>query len=114
MDIEFIRKICLSLPATTEDVKWDNDLVFSVASKMFCAVSLDPPFKCSFKVADEAYEELSRQPGFAPAPYMARARWVMVNNPALLKGSEWEAFLAGSYELVKAKLTKKTRAELGI
>ncbi len=114
MDIEFIRKICLSLPATTEDVKWENNLVFSVAAKMYCMVALDPPFKCSFKVADEAYEELSRQPGFAPAPYMARARWVMVNNPALLKGSEWEAFLAGSYELVKAKLTKKTRAELGI
>lgn len=114
MDIEFIRKICRSLPATTEDVKWGNDLVFSVAAKMYCVVSLDPPFKCSFKVADEDFEELSRKPGFSPAPYMARAKWVMINDPGLLKGREWENFIKGSYELIKAKLTKKTRSELGI
>ena len=84
MDIEFIRKICLSLPATTEDVKWEYNLVFSVAAKMFCMVALDPPFKCSFKVSDEAFDELIRQPGFSPAPYMARAKWIMINDPAFL------------------------------
>ncbi len=114
MDIETLREICLSLPAVTEDVKWDHDLVFSVGFKMFCVVSLDPPFKCSFKVPDEDYETLSQQPGFTPAPYMARAKWVLVSKASTLKSNEWKSYILSSYELVKARLTKKTRAELGI
>ncbi|MGZ5286717.1 MAG: MmcQ/YjbR family DNA-binding protein [Flavisolibacter sp.] len=114
MDIESLQKVCLELPAVTEDIKWDHDLVFSVGAKMFCVVSLDPPFKCSFKVPDDDYEELSQQPGFMPAPYMARAKWVLVSNVSTLKNQEWKDYIQKSYELVKAKLTKKTRGELGI
>lgn len=114
MDIDQLRTFCLTLPAVTEDVKWDNDLVFSVGGKMFCIASLDPPFRCSFKVKDEEYEELSIREGFMPAPYMARAKWVLVTNPAQLARKEWEGYIHQSYNLVKAKLTKKLRQELGI
>lgn len=114
MQNEFIQKICLSLPAVTEDVKWDNDLCFSVGGKMFCVVSLDPPFKCSFKLPDDEFEELSNSDGFMPAPYMARAKWVTVTQPSALAKNEWKEYISRSYELVKAKLTKKQRTELGI
>ena len=114
MDIEFLRKFCLSLPAATEDVKWGNDLVFSVGAKMFCVASLDQPFKTSFKVSDEEFEELSSREGFMPAPYMARNKWILVTDPSKLKKKEWEAYIRQSYEFVKAKLTKKLRQELGI
>ena len=114
MTIDQFRNICLSFPAVTEDVKWDNDLCFSVASKMFCVTSLDPPFKASFKVRDEEFEELSSSEGFIPAPYMARAKWVMVTDPSRLNKNEWEAYIKQSYELVKAKIPKKTLKELGI
>lgn len=114
MDIDQIRTFCTALPAVTEDVKWDNDLVFSVGGKMFAVTSLEPPFTCSFKVPDEEFEELSGREGFQPAPYMARAKWVLVTSPTRLRRGEWEAFLLRSYELVKAKLTKKIRTELGI
>ena len=114
MDIETLRKICLSFPAATETVKWDNDLVFCVGGKMFCIAALDPPFKCCFKVPDEEYEELSSSEGMEPAPYMARAKWVMVTRPSRLSKAEWEGRLRGSYELVKGKLTKKERAALQI
>lgn len=114
MDVESLRKICMSLPGVTEDIKWDHDLVFSVGGKMFCACSLDPPFSCSFKVKDEEFEELSSQDGFIPAPYMARAKWVLVNKPSVLNKSEWTGFIRNSYEMVKQKLTKKIRLELGI
>ncbi len=80
MDVETIQKICLKLPAVTEDVKWGNDLVFSVGSKMFCVTSLEPPFTFSFKVKDEEFEEICRRDGFKPAPYMARAKWVLVTK----------------------------------
>lgn len=114
MDIEALRTFCLALPAVTEDIKWGNDLVFSVGGKMFCVASLEPPFKCSFKVRDEEFEELSTQDGFMPAPYMARAKWVLVTDPSKLHKAEWEGYIGQSYELVKAKLTKKARVELGL
>ena len=114
MDIETLRKICLSLPAVTEDVKWDHDLVFSVGGKMFCVCSLEPPFTCSFKVTDELFSELSNRVGFKPAPYMARAKWVMVENSSGINRSDWISYVRNSYELVKQKLTRKSRLELGI
>ena len=114
MSIDQLRNICLSLPAVTEDVKWDHDLCFSVASKMFCVTALDPPFKASFKVRDDEFEELSNSEGFMPAPYMARAKWVLVTDPARLSKKEWEHFVKQSYELVKAKIPKKIIKELGI
>lgn len=33
MDIETIQNICRGLGSVTEDIKWDNDLVFSVGGK---------------------------------------------------------------------------------
>jgi predicted DNA-binding protein (MmcQ/YjbR family) len=114
MNVDFLRKICLSLPAVTEDIKRGNDLIFSVGEKMFCGASLDAPFKCSFKVKDEEFEELSNTDGFVPAPYMARAKWVLVTNPSKLSKKEWEQYIKQSYELVKKKLTKKVREQLGI
>ena len=33
MNIDEIRKYCLSMPHATEDVKWDNDLTFCVGKK---------------------------------------------------------------------------------
>jgi predicted DNA-binding protein (MmcQ/YjbR family) len=114
MNIETLREICSSLPAVTEDVKWGNDLVFSIGDKMFCVASLEPPFSCSFKVPDDEFDELSNQNGFTPAPYMARAKWVLVTDPSNLNKKQWERYIKQSYELIKLKLTKKLREKLGI
>ena len=112
MNIEELQQFCLSLPAVTQDVKWDNDLVFSVGTKMFCIAALTPPMTCSFKVPDDIFEELSVQPHFVPAPYMARAKWVQVTDASVLTRKEWEAYLQQSYQLVVAKLTKKVKSAL--
>jgi len=114
MDLESLRKFCLSLPGVTEDIKWGNDLVFSVGDKMFCVASLQPPLQYSFKVRDEEFEELSNSEGFIPAPYMARAKWVLLKNPTRIKKNQSEQYIRQSYEMVKMKLTKKMRAQLGI
>jgi predicted DNA-binding protein (MmcQ/YjbR family) len=113
MDVDFIRKICLSLPAVTEDIKWEN-LVFSVGERMFCMVPMEESFRCSFKVNDEEFEEVSMADGFMAAPYLARAKWVLVTKPSNLNKKDWERYLKQSYELVKKKLTKKLREQLGI
>lgn len=114
MDIEWLSKFCLSLPATSEDVKWGNDLCFLVAGKMFCVTGLDQPHKLAFKVQDEIFEELSTSDGFIPAPYMARAKWVMVQNMSRLPKKDWEKYILQSYSLVKNKLPKRLLKELGI
>lgn len=113
MDIESIRSICQSFPGVTEDVKWEHDLVFSVGLKMFCVVGLDEnPTSASFKVKEEEFEELSGLPGFKPAPYVAKYKWVLINDITRMKKSDWELYLRQSYELVKAKLPARIRKEL--
>ena len=113
-DLDQLREYCLSLPAVTEDVKWENDLVFSVGNKMFCGCGLEQPLRFSFKVRDEDFEELSNRAGFKPAPYLARAKWVLVTEPSTLRTKEWRELVKQSYELVRNKLSKKIRAELNI
>jgi predicted DNA-binding protein (MmcQ/YjbR family) len=114
MDLETLRNFAQSLPAATEDIKWGNDLCFSIGGKMFLVVGLELPNRFSFKVPDEEFEELSNREGFMPAPYMARAKWVSVETPSRLKKREGEQFIRQSYSLVKAKLTKKAIRELGL
>ena len=114
VDIDGLREYCLSLPAVTEDVKWGNDLVFSIGGKMFCAVGLEKPLQFSFKVRDEEYEELSVREGFKPAPYLARAKWVLATELSRLQSKEWKELISQSYELVKNKLPKKIKNDLGI
>jgi predicted DNA-binding protein (MmcQ/YjbR family) len=114
MDIEQLRQYCLSLPAVTEDVKWENDLVFSVGEKMFCSADLIQPLQFSFKVNEDHFEEISNRKEFKPAPYLARAKWVLVTEPSALHTNEWKALFRNSYELVKNKLSGKLKAKLNI
>jgi predicted DNA-binding protein (MmcQ/YjbR family) len=114
MDIEWLEKYCLSFQGTSHEVKWGNDLCFMVAGKMFCVAGLSQPLTISFKVPDSDFEELSAAEGFIPAPYMARAKWVLVKEPAKLHKKDLENFIRRSYELVKQKLPKKLKMELGL
>lgn len=114
MNIEILRTYCLSLPAVTEDIKWDDDLCFLVGGKMFCVAWMGLPIKISFKVDDELFEELCSGEEFVPAPYMARAKWVQLQKVILLNDNELKDYIYQSYELVKAKLPKKIKKELDL
>lgn len=114
MDIEVLRTICLSFPAVTEDVKWGNDLCFCVGGKMFCVTNLEPPHTFSFKVTDAEFEELSQSEGFKPAPYMARAKWVLVTDSSKLSSKGLKNYLQQSYDLITAKFSRKQKKNLGI
>ena len=111
MDIEVIRDICNGFPFVTEEIKWGNDLCFSIRRKMFCAVALDVPLKISFKVPDEEFEEMASQPGIIPAPYAARHKWVLVENANMLSPAKWLHYISQSYHLVSTKLSKKKKEE---
>jgi predicted DNA-binding protein (MmcQ/YjbR family) len=107
MNIEGIRKICKNLPDVTEGIKWGADLCFMINEKMFCVTSLEGPLSASFKVTDEEFGSMSARTGIIPAPYVARYKWVMVQDPKALTAKEWEFFVTQSYNLVKAGAPKK-------
>jgi predicted DNA-binding protein (MmcQ/YjbR family) len=113
MNIKKAKALCRSFPGATEDTKWGADLVFSVGEKMFAVTSLDDNAKgISFKVDDDRFLELTDRPGIIPAPYLARAKWVHVEDLKSVGDVEAAELLKRSYELVFAKLTKKLQREI--
>jgi len=109
--LDAVREFCRALPGATEDVKWGNDLVFSVGGKMFAVVCLEPPHQISFKCTPEEFAELIEREGIIPAPYLARAMWVQERELGeVLDRRERERVLGTAYELVRAKLPRARRA----
>lgn len=113
MDIEWVRKQCLALPHVTEDVKWEKNLVFSVAKKMFTVVGLEPDeFWISFKCNPQDFADLPERLGIEPAPYLARAQWVALETRDALSPAELATQLSRAYECVFARLPKRVQREL--
>lgn len=115
MDVEQIRKCCLSMPHATEKVQWGNDLVFKIGEKMFAVVGLEPKHdtKLSFKCTPEKFAELVEHKGIIPAPYVARYHWVALQNLDALPARELKELLKNAYQLVHDKLPPKVRKQLG-
>ena len=113
MSIEDLQKICDQLPKVTTDIKWEDHLCFNVGDKMFLVTSPDHvPCTASFKTGDEEFEKLIAKEGVAPAAYLARHKWVKVDDIKLLSGEEWKHYINESYKLVASKLPAKIRREL--
>ena len=115
MDIESVRKYCLSLPHVTEGVQWGNDLLMRIGNKMFAVLSLEPgsDHVMSFKCTPEKFAELTEQDGIMPAPYVARYHWVALERFDALPERELKELLKTAYELVRDKLPRKVRETLG-
>jgi predicted DNA-binding protein (MmcQ/YjbR family) len=110
MTLDDIRNICLSLPDVTEDIKWGHDICFSIGGKIFLVTSVDAnPVGASFKTTNDEFAELIEKEGFSPAPYLARHKWVWVDDISRVNKKEWKKFTEQSYQLVKAKLKKKKK-----
>ena len=114
MDIEQVRKFCLSLPHVTERVQWGNDLLFCIGEKMFSVVALDATSDhcMSFKSTPEKFAELIEQEGIVPAPYVARYHWVALERFDALPPRELKELLKTAYQLIREKLPKKVKAQL--
>lgn len=113
MDIDGIRRCCLGFAHATENVQWGHNLCFKIAGRLFAVAPLEPAAaRLSFKASAENFAELCERPGIIPAPYMARAQWVALQQLDALSDSELRDLLAESYRLVFERLPKKTQAEL--
>jgi predicted DNA-binding protein (MmcQ/YjbR family) len=113
MNIEQLRKFCLSLPFATEDVKWGSDLCFCVGKKMFAVTNADSgDGRVSFKCTPEKFAELTEIDGIVPAAYVARYHWVYLEKPDALAERELKDLISESYQLVFDKLPPKIRKTL--
>src|SRR5208282_5240294 len=98
MNIDQLRKLCLSLPGATEQLQWGDDLLFKVGGKMFALTPLVPaPVWLLLKASPEEFAELTERPGIIPAPYLARAKWIAIETPETLPPEELAALLRKSY-----------------
>ncbi len=109
-----MRAYCLSFPQTTENVQWENDLVFKIAGKMFAVAVLEGEARycLSFKCTEEEFAELIERDGIDPAPYSARYFWVALEKFNVVSDPELERLLRKSYDLVFEKLPKNLRGHL--
>ncbi len=114
MSAEQLDALCAHWPGVARSIKWEIDLVHSVANKMFVVLCTLGPERgrLSFKVDAERFLELNDRPGIGAAPYTARAFWISVTEPERFAHDELAAFVRRSYELVRANLPKKTQAAL--
>lgn len=113
MDRAGIGKTCLALPGVTVDHPFGDDRdAYKVGGKMFAIVGGDGGV--SFKVSDIAFEVLTEEGRARPAPYLARAKWVNLPDPAAWPDDELADHFAIAHSIIAAKLTRKARAALGL
>ncbi|MBA1273794.1 MmcQ/YjbR family DNA-binding protein [Stutzerimonas azotifigens] len=113
MSVDDIERFCLQLPGARKRVQWGGVHVFSLGErKMFATLHLSGDGALAFKVDDDRFLGFCDRPGFRPAPYLARARWVSVNDPGIVGTAELQELLTRSHQLVVARLPKRQRVGL--
>ena len=113
MNIEQLRKFCLSFPGATEDIKWGSDLCFCVGGKMFCVTGADTiAGGLSLKCTPERFEELIEREGIDPAAYVGRYKWVRIAELDAVSPRELQELIKTSYQLVFDKLPPKIKKSI--
>lgn len=104
MNFDALRALCLSLPDATENLQWEGELCFKVRGKIFVMVSLSSvPQRVIFKCDPEEFLELIENEGVAPAPYVGRYKWIMVESLEAVPDSEIDRCIRKSHAMVSAK-----------
>ncbi len=110
MQVEAIRRFCLSIPHATEKLQWGDALCFKVAGKLFTVMNLDAvPQNICFKCSPETFQELLELEDIRPAPYLGRHKWIMLDRLDALPSEELRELIAESYAMVAAKLKTAKR-----
>ncbi|TDG35996.1 hypothetical protein EZJ43_09920 [Pedobacter changchengzhani] len=110
MDIESFRTYCLSLPGTTEGMKWGN-LCFMIEEKIYVIIDIESGSRFSIKCNPDDFDVLTARDGIAQAYHLAKRKWIQVANLAVLNDFELIRMVAASRNLVLAKLTRKLQAK---
>ncbi|MDQ3019576.1 MAG: MmcQ/YjbR family DNA-binding protein [Bacteroidota bacterium] len=114
MNLEQLRKYCLSKKGVREDFPFGEDtLTFKVMEKIFAITSFNIPLsvnlKCDPELAldlRERYEEI--QPGY----HMNKKHWNTVLFEGKISDKELNNMIDHSYELVVKGLSRNQKEEL--
>ncbi|HRE12164.1 MAG TPA: MmcQ/YjbR family DNA-binding protein [Ignavibacteria bacterium] len=114
MNTDWLREYCMSFSGATEEVQWEDHLLFKVGGKIFVISALDNTAEnmMSMKCDPEIFDELVESEGIVPAPYLAKAKWIAVKKNCRLKPAELKALIKTSYNLVFQKLPKRVKTEI--
>lgn len=107
-----LKDFCRSLPGTTEDIKWGDDLIFSVGDKMYAGFDVESEAEFALKSEEEEFMGLIQMEGIIPAPYMAKHFWVAVRDRSVLPDEEWKRLLRKAHGLVLARLPEKKQRQI--
>lgn len=102
-------------------MQWGDNLVFwvgdkAIGGKMFALANLSPDSRgvLSFAAGPERFAELVEIEGAFPAPYLARASWIAIERYDVFPSRELQNHLCHAYEVVFAKLPKRTKDVLAM
>ena len=115
MDIERFREYCLSFDEVTEKTpfgkfaaRFDSVLVFYVCEHMFCMVDMDDFHYVVVKNTPEKVTELHETRNSVERQRNMSAKyWIQLNFGGDIPDTEIFDLVKQSYEIVKAKYTKK-------
>ena len=115
MGFDRTRAYLLSLPFVEETLQWDV-LVYwvldkAVGGKMFAMLppDMNRPHVVGFAAQAEIFGDLLEIEGIRPAPYLARAKWVVVDGWDVLPERDLHAHLLAAHERVEAKLPTRVQ-----
>lgn len=117
IDDEAFNAFCGGLRGTTYVCQWGGAHVWKVGGKVFAVGGWNSGrLGITFKVSDIAFEMLKDAPGLRPAPYMASRGlpWLQCHEPEGMPDADLLDLVQASYDLVAAKLPRRTKASLGI
>lgn len=111
MDIQDLREHCLSLPHTSEDMPFDDDvIVFRVHNKIFALTSFSKSSSVNLKCDPERAIELrERFEAVTPGYHMNKTHWNTVFFNQDLSDRELLELVKHSYDLIWGSLPKKLR-----
>ena len=115
MNIEELRDYCLSLDGVTEKIpfgkfasRYESILVFYILDHMFCITDIDDFTSVTVKSTPEEAEKIRMNYLSVSNPLNQGLRhWIQLNLNGDISDSEIYALVKRSYDIVRAKYTKK-------
>lgn len=117
MNIEELRDYCLSMDGVTEKTpfgkfaqRYDSILVFYILDHMFCMSDMDDFTSVTVKASPQTIEQLKMtRSSVGSHRNMSERHWIQLNLYGDISDSEIYELVSQSYEIVKAKYTKKNK-----
>jgi predicted DNA-binding protein (MmcQ/YjbR family) len=115
MTIDQFNAFCKSLAHATHVVQWGGSHVWKVGDKLFaiCSTPKEGGLGFTFKCSELSFHLLQEQQGCRVAPYF-KARWIQCFHQKILDDKALKLYIAESYKLIVANLSKKKQSELNL